>query len=174
MDDISTRTALLKEWAKVPLTPGIIWFAGLFEGEGSIVSTRPGEIRLQIGSTDGDVVRSVLRIVGGNLKGPYDKGLGNKPIWNWMLARREDAAPVLVQIRPLLHSRRGQKADEVLESWRTYDSPLRVLKPIEHGTINGFSMETHRGIPHCVECRLAANSYQRERLRRQRATRSCG
>ena len=66
------------------------WFAGLFEGQGSVVvhrSNRHG-CRFQFKTTDEDVARLALARIGGRVFGPYRyeyrDGHTRKPFWIWV------------------------------------------------------------------------------------------
>lgn len=86
----------------------IAWAAGLFEGEGSIV-TNDGHIRLQLKMTDEDVVRRFAMVLGGNVTGPYSyeqaDGHKRKPAWCWSIngAKAKGAARAM---EPWLGKRR--------------------------------------------------------------------
>lgn len=108
------------------------WAAGLFEGEGTILSARRGHRRrleLSLKMTDEDVVRRLRSIIGGVVFGPYQYQQGDgserKPFWVW---RNDgvDAARVLRQMWPWLGERRRARAEELgvlaqltldLETW---------------------------------------------------------
>ena len=108
----------------------IIWAAGLFEGEGSIVWTsvpnknkgkgsRYTRMQLSLHSTDKDVVVRFANAVGvGSVQGPYrypTKDVPNrKPSWYWAVASHEPAQAALAMFWPWLGLRRRAKAKEVL------------------------------------------------------------
>lgn len=65
------------------------WFAGLFEGQGSAAYHRTARhrVRLQVKTTDEDVVQLTRSRVGGTVFGPYQytyrDGVARKPYWIW-------------------------------------------------------------------------------------------
>lgn len=99
---------------------GAIWFAGLFEGEGSISpdKVRGGRRRwrLTIGSTDLDVLLKARRAIGlGRITGPYGKkGVHRKPYWHWSAHSRADVYAALAMIFGFLGERRQARAREAL------------------------------------------------------------
>ncbi len=97
------------------------WFAGLFEGEGSIIVRKDGKgskVRLHMGMTDYDVLQKVHSVFGGNLTGPYTftqkrkDGNDKLPTYYWGIARRQHVLTILTGIYPHLGVRRRSKADE--------------------------------------------------------------
>lgn len=96
------------------------WFAGLFEGEGSISFPRKSP-SLSVAMTDEDVVRRAQAIVGaGNVTGPYLppklQGGYHKPVWRWSVGGSK-AAAVLLWIYPYLGIRRRERIEEVVGAW---------------------------------------------------------
>lgn len=107
---------------------GIIWAAGLFEGEGSL-TTKPapeaepgtrGGWAMQLSSTDEDVVRRFASIVGcGTVYGPYtNKGRHAqgrwRPYWKWACQARDQVYGLLAKLYPFLGSRRRARAAEAM------------------------------------------------------------
>ena len=92
------------------------WAAGLFEGEGSIVPSSAGAIRLQLKMTDEDVVRRFGELVGGRVYGPYLqnsvilRGFARKPFWCWSSGGTTHAWKLLHQWWPWLGLRRRARA----------------------------------------------------------------
>lgn len=98
------------------------WAAGLFEGEGCITCQpgRPHEIRLQLGSSDRDVVERFSKIMGhGTINvrttstGVAIRAANPKPLWIWACAGPA-AATVLRRLLPYLGNRRSARARESL------------------------------------------------------------
>jgi hypothetical protein len=95
------------------------WFIGLFEGEGTIVvhrTRRWNYLHMAISMTDEDVVRQAQKVVGGNVNGPSrppSLGAHCKSVWRWQINGHE-AHQLLMKMLPHLHSRRKNKAMEVL------------------------------------------------------------
>lgn len=92
------------------------WFAGLFEGEGTIGFGSSGYPRIQIGmhGRDLDILQRCKDITAvGRLSGPYTTKTGSVVFWT--VTKMPDVWEVLVKILPLLGSRRQEKANEILD-----------------------------------------------------------
>ena len=103
----------------------IAWFAGLFEGEGSVSVTKPRKdrnskgIALRLTSTDADVLDLISDRVGlGSITGPFDppSRLGKKKVWHWQLTGVA-AVELLREIQPFLGYRRSGKIEEAIAEW---------------------------------------------------------
>jgi hypothetical protein len=98
---------------------GVEWAAGLFEGEGTIVTRPRGrgtitETDIQLASTDEDVVRELHNVLGeGFVYGPYQYG-NRKPYWKYA-AYGPVAISVLRRLLPYLCSRRASRAAQAIE-----------------------------------------------------------
>jgi hypothetical protein len=70
-----------------PSKSEIAWAAGLYEGEGSVVLTEWGSIKLQVRMTDEDVLEHLRTVLGGLINGPYQYNVEGrpprKPFWIW-------------------------------------------------------------------------------------------
>ena len=89
------------------------WLAGLFEGEGTVVSRKNG-LCLRIGMTDEDVVKRCLEVTEmGSVVGPYERR-GNKPMWYWSVGKREDAIVIVDHILPHLGLRRSERIKQLV------------------------------------------------------------
>jgi|ERR1035437_4670833 hypothetical protein len=103
------------------------WAAGLFEGEGSFDVKRSvakgnwySYLRLQIDSTDEDVLRKFLTVAAcGKVYGPYEDGrknrLGEKPYWKFNVSGKP-AIALALRLKPFLCKRRTQRLEELLSS----------------------------------------------------------
>ena len=116
------------------------WFAGLYEGEGSVVYHRSSRhrVRFQLKSTDEDVVRFAAQRIGGNVFGPYQytyrDGLARKPFWIWV-SDGLDPRRVAEGIWPWLGQRRRNRLRELFlapESAANLAGPAADLGP-DHG-----------------------------------------
>jgi hypothetical protein len=93
------------------------WFAGLFEGQGTAVHHRSARhrVRLQIKSSDEDVVKLAHSRVGGNVFGPYQyryrDGIERKAFWVWV-SDGLDPRDVAAEIWPWLGERRRSRLAE--------------------------------------------------------------
>lgn len=105
----------------------LAWAAGLFEGEGSFDVRRNNVkgvwysyIRLQIDSTDEDVLQRFLDVVAcGKVYGPYEdrrkNRLGDKPYWKYTVSGKP-AISLALKLKPFLCKRRTQKLECILSS----------------------------------------------------------
>lgn len=90
------------------------WFAGLYEGEGSVVQHRTARhrVRLQFKSTDEQIARLALSRIGGKVFGPYQytyrDGLARKPFWIWV-SDGLDPRQVAAAMWPWLGERRRSR-----------------------------------------------------------------
>lgn len=93
----------------------IAWFAGLYEGEGSLALAGREKQRayIQIDMTDQDVVERCHALFGGTLYGPVFKnsGFNIKPMFQWRLNSQENVWNLLDEIYPYLGERRRGTID---------------------------------------------------------------
>lgn len=100
-----------------PSTGNWAWFAGVFEGQGSVVYHRSARhrVRLQFKSTDEDVVQLAASRVGGKVFGPYQyryrDGILRKAFWIWT-SDGLDPRAVAAEIWPWLGTRRRIRLTE--------------------------------------------------------------
>ena len=106
------------------------WFAGVFEGEGSVYLRKfvRGKAKtlhvhgsFAIEMTDEDVIQRVLEITGvGSVRECCPRGLGKKTTWRWQVQGREGFIKVADMLRPFLGQRRLAKLWEVESklTWR--------------------------------------------------------
>lgn len=90
------------------------WFAGVFEGEGSISWTGKNSVELRICMTDEDVVERIYEIAGGRFyRQPerHDRP-ENKPVYRWRMQKADEVLVVLGHIEQHLGKRRWSKAQE--------------------------------------------------------------
>ena len=106
------------------------WFAGLFEGQGSAAYHRTARhrVRLQVKTTDEDVVQLAHARVGGKVFGPYQytyrDGVARKPYWIWA-SDGLDPSRVAAAMWPWLGERRRQRLRDFLLG----PQPSRVTAP---------------------------------------------
>ena len=146
-------------WTKENLA----WVAGIVEGEGHIVWTKPQPVRedgrwpggqsltVGVGMTDKDVIDRLYEIIGGGtIYGPYQpKPITRKPIYQYRVVSAE-AYAILVAIFPWLHSRRKGQAITAICSW-TNSHPKRKLDAAQ---VNAIRQEVANG-PRGTASRLA-------------------
>lgn len=97
----------------------VAWAAGLFEGEGSVILYRPHgrapHPRIQLSSTDEDVIRRFAAVVGrGRVYGPYQKKDSRLPRFDWTTGSWLNCAEIAGRLWPYLGERRRAKMREVL------------------------------------------------------------
>lgn len=103
-------------------TPDLMWFAGLYEGEGSLAIFNSGTTRrwqLAIAMTDRDVIEKARRIAGvgsitSHARGKLHPKDERKTIFQWRVCARAEVADLIEQILPHLGSRRAAKARQAL------------------------------------------------------------
>ncbi len=96
----------------------VLWFAGLFEGEGHIqVQHRYGKharLRMELGSCDLDVLERLQSLHGGVIRSIKPRKANWKPFWRWELSNTHTTYAVAMAIFPFMaQRRRGQIADAV-------------------------------------------------------------
>lgn len=103
----------------------MLWFAGWFEGEGTIFYTRRNRkfggvyLRMSGGSTDVDTIQFIHDNFGGHMKGPFFlKNEKHRPIWHWYLTETDKVAELAKEIYSYLSSRRKAQVDECLNRQR--------------------------------------------------------
>jgi hypothetical protein len=97
----------------------VAWFAGLFEGEGSLCrSTGRNCWRMSLRMTDEDVVRRIHSLFGGAVYDDRRDVITNgkhKRAWQWQVCKQEEINKIVLSIRPHMGQRRGAKMDEFLK-----------------------------------------------------------
>lgn len=109
----------------------VAWFAGLFEGEGSIEIAKNGGVRLCIRMTDLDVIERVDRMFPGSnsiqavVPKPVRPGFNQpKTQYAWRTGGEEPVTEVLTAILPYLGERRSERAREALRHFETRRSAV--------------------------------------------------
>lgn len=103
------------------------WAAGLFEAEGSVsFDSAP---RLDLSSTDHDVVARFAEVLGGRVYGPYKQkpsamGTLRKPISRWVVCGHA-AEAAATALRPWLGERRRQRLEDVFVARKFYRRPAQ-------------------------------------------------
>lgn len=100
----------------------LAWAGGLFEGEGSFVCyklpNRRDSYRVVVvmPSTDKDVLDTFCNVMGfGKVRGPYKPSNGNKNRYVWEVQNFRECLKAAELLYPYLHSRRSEKADELIK-----------------------------------------------------------
>lgn len=101
------------------------WLAGILEGEGSFLyfeydhrGPRCGTnlVRIQMSSTDRDILERVARLVGvGRVRSLPDRPrFGRKPQWGWSIQAKADVRELTLRLLPWLGERRTEQANRIL------------------------------------------------------------
>lgn len=145
----------------------LAWAAGLFEGEGSIITAR-NQFTVRMGMTDKDVVDRMHQTIGlGTIRGPYinTSGHNKKPMYFWCVNSSPQSYAVLVAMWPWLGERRRQRAAEAIRMFHTTKVHSKNKTECDAGhPLSGDNLYEHGGRRHCRACRRDA--VQRLRLRR--------
>ena len=102
--------------APLPGAEEIAWAAGLFEGEGSFVPRRNGNMLITIAMADRDVLERFQAIFGGALTALNKPG--GKQMWRVDIRKAEDVLQVGALMRPYLGVRRRARLDELEHALR--------------------------------------------------------
>lgn len=154
--------AISDNWSR----ENIAWAAGLFEGEGCIVTGSPhNRWRLTLSSTDEDVIRKFAVIVGvGGVLGPQrHKNPKWKPIWTWWCTGGEKTTALLAAFYPLLGERRKAKAEVLMADFASAPPKNQCPKGHLYTPENTYWL---RGVwKYCRTCALARSQarYQKKK-----------
>jgi len=96
------------------------WFAGVFEGEGSVAFTGTNTVRLIVKMTDRDVLMRLQKIAGGVVypRKRLDMPAHYKDQWDWYIDRSDLVLETMGRIKPYLGIRRLQRFEEAEERLR--------------------------------------------------------
>jgi hypothetical protein len=144
---------------------GIIWAAGLFEGEGCIKLHKVREHRqayLEVTSTDFDTVERFAAVFDLKVSKPYDRAPW-KSSYKVNTGRFETVQAMIVAMWPWLGQRRRARALEVLRGQTTtHGNGVEMCG-------NGHPRTPENLIPNSKgKCRLCQNARKRERRARLR------
>ena len=94
----------------------VAWFAGLFEGEGSLSRCRPGRgaWRLSLRMTDEDVIRRIATLFGGAVYASSSRVPNHKDHWLWQEGHQDRINLIVSLIYPFMGTRRRATMDEFL------------------------------------------------------------
>lgn len=158
------------------------WFAGLFEGEGSVTQvTRRNRwnedihyFTLKVGMTDEDVIRKIGKVTGyDHIYGPYLPKGGTKPAWVWECQHRAEVERIIRTIRPFMGKRRGARMDQVLAYYAEREARL-AKRQIECRQGHDLTTEnaTYTDSKGSVLCRLCRNVQAKSTYRQVKKDRS--
>jgi hypothetical protein len=143
----------------------VAYLAGIYEGEGTCKITRGRAIRVDIVMTDQDVIHNIVNITGlGHVRTLPQRSENHKTAYLWGVGSG-DAVAFLEAIYPWLGQRRGQRALDAINNWRTNKSQS---SNVDTHCVNGHSYEapnrrTKYGT--CHLCNLEASRKYREKKR---------
>lgn len=159
----------------------LAWAAGLFDGEGSTLSTGPWDTPQVVVPQSGpeDAAPEVLTrfhhvFALGSINGPHmSSRQAEKPKWRYV-ASGPRALTVLDRLWPFLGAVKRQQAEAVIARYRSHPTPhaeiaaltgrpLRIRSQCRkgHPLHDGYS---HRGKLHCRTCRRMNDRARRARL----------
>lgn len=147
------------------LSNEVYWAAGILEGEGSFLLRRGGDLAVQVGSTDKDVVDGVESALGPGSRKERILPSGKK-FYTWLVSNQDHARDIMVLVRPLMKSRRQARIDHCLAEFAK--KPMRNSRKTlcKHGhELSGENLKvitegkyTKR---RCIECgRLRQQKYR--------------
>lgn len=145
----------------------VAWLAGLYEGEGSVYTSKRGYLVVRIAMTDREPVERAYRIAGGTFEGARPRSNPRyKPIYSWGIFTWEAGIEFFDQIGPFLSPRRLQQMADALSR-----RPAPIRRPTsapcgrsgEADSYAGVHWHKRRGEPPCENCRKAASGYKRQR-----------
>jgi hypothetical protein len=117
----SCKTLRQISWPEISLPPtelsgpAVAWVAGVLEGEGSFGLTRRHGGRIDLGSTDADIVQRVHDLTGGDLYHRAARKQTWKPMTILAIRGRSNLRRVLPLILPWLLQRRAARAWPIYE-----------------------------------------------------------
>ena len=94
----------------------IAWMAGMYEGEGCLEKTSARSYRLNISSTDLDVIEKIQDFAGGYVHPKKVYKDHYKPQWRWRLGDKESVKNLLTGMLPFLGNRRAYDALNALDN----------------------------------------------------------
>ena len=107
----------------------LFWFAGLYEGEGSVQGRHYQNkdngrfyfsLSLRIDMTDEDTINTVQKYFGGKVN-PRRKLLpGRKQTWIWQLAKKDEVIALAEKILPYLSIRRRAQLNDAITRCKAY------------------------------------------------------
>lgn len=157
----------------------VAWFAGLFEGEGTLTTHQTGWT-LKVLMTDQDVIWRIKEVTGvGTLLAVAVRG-NRKPAYRWATSRRDEIKELVLAMRPWLGERRTARVDEYL-AWHSEWEESGRSRPAgkESAGIRPGGCERHPEAGRyvrsgaCVECRRELGKRYRA-SKRPSGTRSYG
>jgi hypothetical protein len=151
---------------------GIAYCAGLYEGEGSLITPSRGSARLAVQMTDLEPLQKFQSIMGGRISGPFTdrKRPGRKPWWCYAISNWGEVSKVIILIRPWLSPRRQARIDEALARMPQHFRRPFAFIPCDYEPVAspaGYLKHRRKGERACATCLKSNRMYYEERARRQ-------
>lgn len=105
----------------------LLWFSGLFEGEGSFSFYKEKARKITLTSTDRDVLERIVENFGGVIIKPKKRKEHWKQEYVWYIDKHQ-AYIIVIQMLPYLCERRSKRGNEWIES---YLKETKILKEKE-------------------------------------------
>jgi len=147
----------------------IEWFAGLFEGEGSIYrNDKRRQLSMSIKMVDEDTVRSAYKVVGvGSVFTRLpDNNPNHKRIYDWRTGKRNEILEVAYKILPFMGKRRTVQIKKCIDGLSKLPPKRKLkivgncgyVKPTEC-TSSGAKKHLNKGEKPCPDCASANRNY---------------
>jgi len=104
----------------------VIWFAGLFEGEGCLSGVKPKDKRCvqwrtMLKMTDKDIIEKIVSMFGGQMYVKVHENPKHKTSYEWQICSSK-AYPIIAAIYPFMGERRKAKMEEFMKDFATKPS----------------------------------------------------
>ena len=150
----------------------IEWFAGLFEGEGTIYRNDKRRIlSMSIKMVDEDIVKVAHKVagVGAVFTRLPDNNPNHKRIYDWRTSKRNEILEIAQKILPYMGKRRTEQIKKCLSGLSKLP-PTRQLKEVAvcgyvkptDCTSRGSKRHLNRGEKPCADCSSANRNYLRQ------------
>lgn len=151
----------IEKWSKTDLA----WFAGLFEGEGTLERRVRSGVKMSIHMTDEDVIRHVHELIGGSVYfgSRSKKNPNHQDIWIWQISSWPTILPLIAAMLPYMGQRRRANMDRILAEAAANPRRKGSYKPcdLDLGVSNaGYLWHQKRGLlPACESCMASYRAY---------------
>lgn len=117
----------------------VIWFAGLFEGEGCLSNIKPKDRKatkwsMMLKMTDPDIIYKIQDLFGGNVYVKEHANPKHKTSYEWQICMSQ-AYPICAAIYPFMGERRKAKMEQFFKDFatRSADNSERIKKAWKEG-----------------------------------------
>lgn len=150
----------------------IEWFAGLFEGEGSIYRNDKSRIlTMTIKMIDEDTIKNAQKVIGVGkvFTRMPDKNPNHRRIWDWRISTRNEIIDVANKILPYMGMRRTIQIKKVINGLSKLPDKRKLktvnncgyVQPIDC-TSKGAKKHLNKGEKPCPDCASANRNYLRQ------------